>query len=244
MVLRSSTLLVMLLACAVSAAAAADATQADPPERSDAKRAVSSNPPAAPIYKPPARGKPRARIGGGVRGTRSNWPALYALVPEHTGRTVSAQPSLFWYVNAPVPEGAPLVFTLFDETTVEPLIEAELPRPERAGIQHVDLARHGVALEPDVEYEWTVALVVNPEHRSSDIVAAGWIDRIGGAPGLPPADGEADARIYAEQGLWYDALAAASAAIEADPTDPALRASRDALLRQVGLDVAVGIPSN
>jgi hypothetical protein len=197
-----------------------------------------------PVYKPPRRGKPRARIGGGVRSATADWPALYALAPEHTGQTVSAEPSLFWYVDAPLPEGVPLMFTLFDDTTVDPLLETELPRPERPGIQRVDLAQHGVRLERGREYEWTVALVIDSQRRSNDIVAAGWIDRVEPPPGLEAGEGVSGARVYAEHGLWYDALAAVSDAIRADPADPGLRTSRDALLRQVGLGVAAATPAD
>jgi len=193
---------------------------------------------APPIYQPPRRGRPRGRVGGGVRGTATAWPSVYTLVPMHTGLTVSAQPSLFWFVDGAVPQGALLYFTLFDDSTIEPLAEAQLEHPEHPGIQAVDLAALGVGLEPGREYEWTIALVVDPASRSSDIVAAGWIDRIEAPAGLVGGD----PRAYAQHSLWYDALGVLSAALSADPGNQALRASRDALLRQAGLGMAVSSP--
>lgn len=48
-----------------------------------------------------------------------------------------------------------------------------------------------------------------------------------------------DVFVYAENGIWYDAIASVSTRIEAAPSDPELRAQRAALLQQVGLsDVA------
>jgi hypothetical protein len=41
--------------------------------------------------------------------------------------------------------------------------------------------------------------------------------------------------LYAEAGLWYDALSLLSERIEAAPTDADLRRQRAALLEQVGL---------
>jgi hypothetical protein len=238
--------LVVLLSCALApvAVTAEEAARSKKPESSASKEVAAGAAQPVPVYKPPLRGKPRARIGGGVRSTAADWPSLYVLAPEHTGQTISDQPSLFWYVDGPLSASVPLMFTLFDDTTVEPLVETELPRPEHPGIQRIDLNRHGVRLEPGTEYEWTVALVVDPERRSNDIVAAGWIDRIEAPPGLEAGEGVSGARIYAEHGLWYDALAAVSDAIRADPADARLRASREALLRQVGLGITAAAPAD
>jgi hypothetical protein len=91
----------------------------------------------------------------------------------------------------------------------------------------VRLADYGVTLEVGVEYQWSIALVVDPEQRSSDIVATGWIERVP-APAATPADAvEAAAR-----GLWYDAIDAASVRAERTPGDAA---ELDALLVQAGL---------
>jgi hypothetical protein len=179
------------------------------------------------LYHPPD-GKPRERVGGTARGIGANPLALYSLVPEHTGRTVSEQPTLFWYLSGEVPDGASLHFTLIDDASLDPIVEAELPRPAQGGIQRIDLSQHAVKLEPGPEYEWSVALVVDPARRSNDIVTAGWIDRVEAPPDLagPPTPG---ARSLAAHGLWYDALEAAS-------DDPQLR---DELLREVGLGSVV-----
>jgi hypothetical protein len=180
-----------------------------------------------PLYHPPD-GKLRERMGGTARGIGARPLALYSLVPEHTGRTVSEQPTLFWYLSGEVPDGASLHFTLIDDAGLDPLVEAELPRPTQTGIQRIDLSQHAVKLEPGPEYEWSVALVVDPARRSNDIVTAGWIDRVETPPDLAGAQ-KPGARSLAAHGLWYDALEAAS-------DDPPLR---DELLREVGLGSVV-----
>jgi hypothetical protein len=194
------------------------------------------------LYRPPARGKPRRRVGGGVRRLDSSHFSLYSLVPDHTGRTISDQPSLFWYLGQAAPDDAKLVFTLIDDEHVDPLVEAELPRPATTGIQRIDLAGHDVRLEPGTEYEWSVALVPDPEHRANDVIASGWIDRV-----EPPAelgDGPPSARRYAAAGLWYDALAEAANRLDVAPDDPAALAVRDTLLREAGLSVVLSTQGN
>lgn len=233
--------LALSLAVPLSAPAGAGAEEASTPgEAGGAKTRVEAPAPdGAPVYRPPARGKPRARVGGGVRGTGRDLPSLQVLVPEHTGQTLSDQPSLFWYVDGPPPKDATLVFTLIDETSVEPLVEAELERPTRAGIYRIDLAEYAVRLGRGTEYEWSVVMVVDPGQRSKDIVSAGWIDRVDPPAGLGAAGAPHSVGAYAEHGLWYDALAAAADQMRADPANAALRGARDSLLRQVGLGSAV-----
>jgi hypothetical protein len=167
------------------------------------------------------------------------WPSLFTLVPDHVGRTIASQPSLFWYVDTLPEPDVEVVFTLIDEKGIDPLIETALERPARAGIQRIDLAAFGASLEAGREYEWSVALVVDPEQRTKDIITAGWIDRVEAPDGLVPASGAPSPGAYAEHGLWYDALAAAADGIQAAPGDPEARRVRDALLLQVGLGAAV-----
>jgi hypothetical protein len=213
--------IVALLALALSLPAAAQPASAGRDGEREAARGADL------VYHPPT-GKPRERVGGGARGGATGSLTLYSLVPEHTGRTVSEQPTLFWYLAGELPAGASLHFTLLDDAGIDPLVEVELPRPDHAGIQRIDLAQHAVKLERGPEYEWSVALVVDPERRSNDIVTAGWIDRVE-VPAEIATTPQPGARSFAAHGLWYDALAAAS-------DDPPLR---DELLREVGLGEVV-----
>ncbi len=192
----------------------------------------------APNYRPPIRGKPRSRIAGGVRGGETNLPLLQVLAPQHTGQTLSGQPSFFWYLDRAPSGNAAFAFTLVDDTRIEPLLEAPLEAPPGPGIHRIDLADYGVRLRQGVEYEWSVVLVVDPEQRSKDVVSVGWVDRVEAPPRLGEA-GPPGVHAYAEHGLWYDALAVVSDEVDAHPEDPRPRAHRDALLEQVGLGVAV-----
>ena len=188
------------------------------------------------VYKPPRRGSPRGRVAGGVRKGNVALPEPLALAPDHVAETISASPSLFWHLDGTPPESARIVFTLIEAGAVAPIVERALPLPSAAGIQRVRLADFGVTLERDVEYEWSISLQPAGEDHTSDVVSQKYVRRVdpGELGGRAPS-----ARAFAEQGLWYDALEALSDAIDHAPGDALLRAQRDSLLRQAGLDAAL-----
>jgi hypothetical protein len=188
-----------------------------------------------PVYKPPVGlGAPGGRLGGGTRGAGQTF-VLSVLAPTHTGLTMREQPVLYWYLTKPI--SSPMEFTLSDDG-VKPLIETTLKPPFGAGVQAIRLADFGVRLEPGKAYRWFVALVVDPERRSKDVLAGGTIQRI---QSLETAtDKQKAPQVYAEEGLWYDAVAAINDLIDASPKDPVLRAQRASLLEQVGLSEIAG----
>jgi hypothetical protein len=205
------------------------------------EQALAQTTSAAPVYQPPLRGTTAGgRIGGGTRGADGRPITMSVLAPEHTGLTVSQQLRLYWYLSDDVDVDAEL--TVVDRQSTDPLLELSVAAPIKRGIHALDLARHGVSLAPGVRYEWFVALVVDPEQRSNDIVAGAEIERV--APDaalegrLAGAGEDRRAAIYAGAGIWYDAVDAVSRAVAGAPAEPAPRARRAALLEQVGLDEA------
>ncbi len=206
---------------------------------------VSARPPTShlPIYRPPAMGKPARTVGGGSRGPGDSFPQVYALVPSHVARTSSPQPSLFWFIDDIPAPSSKIQFTLIDEDGVEPMVEASIETPKAAGIHRVRLSDFGVELHPDTEYEWSISILVDPNERSKDIVATGWIRCVRPSDELKTrlaSEGEARAvHVYADEGLWYDALTALGDRIDGSPE---FETMRSALLGQVGLqDVAMGV---
>jgi hypothetical protein len=196
---------------------------------------------ATPVYQPPLRGTTAGgRIGGGTRGTGEQSITMSVLAPEHPGLTVSAQPRLYWYVSENV--DIPAELTVVDKHSADPLLELSVAAPIQRGIHALDLEQQGIRLEPGVRYEWYVALVVDPQQRSNDIVAGGEIEFVSPAADLEgnlASAGEGSGPvIYAEAGIWYDAIDAVSLLIAQNPTDAARREQRAALLDQVGLGQA------
>src|SRR5262245_27846934 len=160
------------------------------PSQREGQSADNKSPaPARPlIYKPPlGLGAPGGLVAGGSRGAntclaaspgdRNTTLTLSVLAPtDHVGLTVQEQPSLYWYLSAAT--SCRVEVTLTDEQTIEPLLELSFSPPFHPGMQRVRLADHGVHLAPGVQYQWAVALVPDPDHRSKDIVAMGAIRRI------------------------------------------------------------------
>ena len=101
------------------------------------------------------------------------------------------------------------------------------------------MSAYNARLKLGTEYRWFVAIVVDPNSRSKDILAGGFIKRIEPTESLrTKLAGEAPERapsIYAEEGIWYDALAALGAEIDVAPRKTALHVQRAGLLDQVGL---------
>jgi hypothetical protein len=129
-----------------------------------------------------------------------------------------------------------------EENKPKPIVQVMIDRSTKAGIQRLKLADHGAKLAVGVEYQWVVALVTDPDNRSKDLVASGVIKRI-----QPPADLKEKVSkappaslpsVYADAGIWYDALGALSDQIDAQPDNKSLRQSRADLLQQVGLKAA------
>jgi len=213
-----------------------------PPEAAKPAETVETARPAGSgvaSYQLPTVGKPRRRIGGGRRGPGDPLPELWALVPEHVALTASEKPTLFWYLSDASPGYVIFELTLVHESSIEPVVDVRLSQPQAKGLQRVDLGAHGVALAPGQEYQWSLALVVDPEQRSRDVVATGWIERVPAPDGLDSRLSAAGpggaAAVYADAGLWYDALAAIWRLSELRPGDPEPQQQLDALLTQVGL---------
>ncbi len=206
----------------------------------DAAKPPAAGPSSALKFLPPTAGATSVRVTGGSRGTGDTAVTLDVLAPDQIGLTTQEQPSLFWFQSQP--KDAKFELTLLQEKKAKPIVKVSVDRSTKAGIQRLKLSEHGAKLTPGVEYQWVVALVTDPDNRSTDLVASGVIKRIDPPAELRQKIASATPaslpRLYAEAGIWYDALATLSDQIEAQPTDKALRQMRADLLRQVGLKAA------
>lgn len=194
-----------------------------------------------PVYQPPLRGATQGgRVGGGTRGVGDQPVTVDVLAPDHTGLTVNDQPTLYWFVSKTINQ--PVELTIIDNSNIDPLLEISLEPPIHAGIHAVQLSTHGVQLKHQVPYQWFVGVVVDSAHRSNDIIAGGEIQLVS-APDtlrdqlLNVSELQRPA-VYAQAGIWYDALDGASILIQRNPGDARWRELRAGLLEQVGLSKA------
>lgn len=182
------------------------------------------------IYRPPSRGVPRLRVGGGVKGLEVE--AIVALAPDdHVGLTRHAQPTLYWHTPAPLYN--PLFFTLNDARRIEPLVEVALPAISQGGIHAINLADYGVRLEPGVEYHWFISIVLDPLTPSRDLVVGAAIARTASGHHLQQFTGSAQA--LAQEGIWYDALAVLLQRSAEQPHEPRWRQQQRQLLDYIEL---------
>jgi len=230
-ILFALTLLVLAWLCLDPSLATAQ-----PPTGTDVGSAVES---LGPIYSPPKKLTPRARVGGDVRGTDGTDPEVKALVPDHVGYTSKENPAVNWFLSRPT--SYEVRFTLRDDRSTRAFQEKTIPSPKQAGIYTINLKDLGLTLEPNVQYQWFVSVIRDPESPSRDIVAGGVIERCE----LPNCVTEFDARLTcseqsvidnARAGLWYDAMGCLCNLIDATPADEKLIRLRARLLKDVGLN--------
>ncbi len=192
---------------------------------------------AVPVYVPPKRGAPLARVGGGSRGVGDSLPYISVITPDHVGFTTLSQPVLYWYISDDMKTR--FEFALINDDDIDPMVEVTSEREMKAGLNSMSLADHGVTLEPGVAYQWSVALVSDANKRSSDIVSSGRIELLEMTgeqqAQLENASAEERVVILAREGYWYDTFDGLSELITADPGNSDLRAQRAALLEQIGL---------
>lgn len=207
-----------------------------PAQSSPAAATPSPTATQVPVYKPPMLGAPATRVGGASRGAQDSGLILSVLAPESTGLTHRAQPTLYWYCSKMA--STPLEFTLNDDHSVKPLVEIKMTAAQPG----IHALRLNYPLKPEVEYQWIIAAVADPDQRASDTIASGTIRQAQPSAPLAAQLKQASLReqpfLYAQEGFWYDAIATLSEQIDAHPADRGLREQRAALLEQVGLKTA------
>ena len=94
-------------------------------------------------------------------------------------------------------------------------------------------------LEAGKNYRWSVALICETEDRSADVSETGIVRRVELSADIRSQLEKADPRqktvIYAQNGIWQDALSTLAAARRANPNDAELAADWESLLDSVTL---------
>ncbi|MDJ0849480.1 MAG: DUF928 domain-containing protein [Myxococcota bacterium] len=214
------------------------AERTDPPPAQAGTREDRRDPPPRsarpdlPIYVPPDLGTPTRIRGGGTRGAIPRY-SIKLLAPDHVGLTTRPQPVLYWHVDERVV--VPVEVLVRDERSGRAVFQATLSPPISAGFHKLPLS--GARLTAGVDYRWFVSARVDPGNPGRDIVASAWIRLREPSAGLrrklEAIPRERRVFVYAENGVWYDAIDAIAVLIDARPDDRSLRAQRSALLAQV-----------
>jgi hypothetical protein len=133
-----------------------------------------------------------------------------------------------------------MVFTLTERGGNRPIFKTQL-KAEQAGIMRVELPQTAPALVEGKEYRWTVTLLCSEKRPSENVYARAWIERVAMrsdlSQKLASVSSERDrATIYAQSGLWYDAVATLDRVRTANPGERQVLNSFVSLLEQVGLN--------
>ncbi len=171
---------------------------------------------------------------------------LTALVPESKiGRTVSEYPVFFFYL--PETDAQLAEFVLQDENGNQ-IYQTTLKINNTSGVTSVNIpANKNVSpLQLGKNYRWSIALICDASDRSADVLEKGIVRRVEVSTDirseLEKADPRLKATIYAQSGIWQDALSTLVAARRANPNDADLAADWKILLESVKLDEIVTEP--
>ena len=189
---------------------------------------------------PPNRGRAQRTEAGGSRGCDKNYVALNLLVPsDHIATTISGRPTFLWYLSAT--PSVPMQFTLVEQNGSKSILETQV-QVKSPGIVKLQLPLNTTDLAIGKQYRWTVSLVCNEKRPSSNILAQAMIERVAETSNLKKelaatSEERVRAKVYAQSGIWYDAIAASYQAFNTNEQEK-LNANAGYfldLLKQVGL---------
>ena len=205
-------------------------------------------PTTAQTYKPPLTiGLPGRREGGGTRGACADArPSLTALMPADSfGYTTEAYPT--WYFYVPNISAQTAEFTIYDDTETE-IYQSTLALEGNTGIISLSLPRHADLrpLQVGQSYRWEFALICSPNTPSGVVFVDGWVERIETTAELQSQLMDAtpleQAKLYAEAGIWYNAIDTLGQLLHANPDQNRYQSSWYQLLDSVGLRAIASKP--
>ncbi|MBW4682952.1 MAG: DUF928 domain-containing protein [Microcoleus vaginatus WJT46-NPBG5] len=207
-------------------------------------------------YKPPkGLGAPET-VGGGTRGgkceqdEKSSGPLLSALMPDlipdtaEYGVTVSESPQFFVYI--PETSARMAEFVLKDENENDLYRSQNIPISGQSAIVSVSLPKEQIKLEPGKNYHWYFSVVCNPDNRRKDIFVEGWTRQTklssDVASQIQKVAPQERAKLYAEAGIWHEAVAILAELRRENPDDSALAQEWQTLLESAGLKQMAELP--
>lgn len=216
---------------------------------------------------PPDRGATGSRGGAASRGCNANNQTVTALVPiyEQTvsqgkqesisitkvwGLTNLEHPYLLFFVPYKMSSIANMEFVLKDETNnkSQTLYRNFVTPPESPGIVKVDLPASVTPLQVGKMYRWffKVKVKCNSQQPTTLDYVEGWVQRVNQdlalTEQLKQATPQQKVVLYAENGIWYDALMTLAELRFANPNDATLLTKWTSLLNSVGLDELANQP--
>lgn len=171
----------------------------------------------------------RRSDGGTTRGCSGGDMPLTVLASQnYVGQTISRHPTFAWFVPGDS-ASKPMQFTIYEWLGGgKPKEVRKMSLPSSPGIMKLSpFSDSEPGLQPGKEYFWQVVIHCDPDNPSGDLVSSASIEVVGMPPAVQSklnteANSVEKANIYAEAGLWYNAL------------DEALKLAQASKLGEVG----------
>jgi hypothetical protein len=206
---------------------------------------INFTPPPPPLDPPPG-----GRLRGGAR--RDTCPVvkpeLTALVPSNQqppsvtnvwGLTTATHPTLWFYVPYTKDVDYFTEFVLQDEDS-ETIYQQAIALPNQPGIIGVSLPNNAPPLVVDKRYRWFLTINCNQQKQSPPIYVEGVIQRVNLNQNitqkLQTATPLQQVAIYAENGIWHEALTTLAKLRQQNLEDPTLKTQWRNLLNSIDLD--------
>jgi hypothetical protein len=211
-------------------------------------QATTFNQPALPPGPPPG-----GRVRGGAKrtglaGCPSTKHDLAALVPfteeansviNVWGQTTEEHPSWFFYVPYSKDSSYAVEFVLQDQDSNE-IYQKAIALPEKPGVIRVSLPTTSPALALNKQYRWFFTVNCDREKNSPPTFLEGVIQRVELNPTtvkeLQTTELLKRYAIYAQNGIWYEALTILAQLRQKNPKDAALQAEWRNLLGSIRLN--------
>lgn len=197
---------------------------------------VSINFPRTPV------GAPRTAVGGGTRGEPatscvSSGSDLTVLSPQSNKvTTVSAQPTLFWYVPKTQAKSAEF---LVNNEQGQVLYQTTMTLKGIPGVVALSLPKT-VVLETGKEYDWKLALKCNQANQEEEVTVRGTIERTALTSTQKAQLAAAkqplmQAEVYAKAGIWQETISILAQLRHDRPSDRNVNTAWKELLESVEL---------
>ncbi|MBD1867971.1 DUF928 domain-containing protein [Cyanobacteria bacterium FACHB-471] len=200
-------------------------------------------------FNSPSIGAPGNREAGASRSAlcAASDRGLVALLPEtNLGLTTQAYPTFFAYL--PPTTATTAEFVLYHEGTDELVYSTSFEITGNPGIASIQLPEQAGQrpLEVGESYYWYFTIICNADERSADMSVQGGVQRVAPDSSLlnqvQTAQPQEIPIIYAEAGIWHEALSTLVELSRANPNDPTVNANLDELLSSVGLGAIANEP--
>jgi Domain of Unknown Function (DUF928) len=196
---------------------------------------------------------PGGRVRGGARRglCPATNPQFTALVPftqpapsvMHVwGLTTTERPTLWFYVPFGKNSAYPAEFILQDEEA-NPIYKSAIALPQQPGVISVSLPASVPPLAVGKRYRWFFNVYCEPQQQAPPLYVEGVVQRVNLSPAvvqqLQTAQPRQKVAIYAENGIWYEAINTLAELRQKNPQDVSLQTQWQDLLEGIGLgDVA------